>query len=248
MRLMAITAAGLTLIAIAGCGSSSSSPKSGSHAGSLPRGSEPVKLDPAEFTTRIDNPYLPMAVGSKWTYREVEGGVVQRVVVTVTPRTKRIANGVRARVVHDRVTAHGKVKEDTFDWYAQDRAGNVWYLGEDTTEYAKGKPPSTAGSFEASVHGAQAGVAMPAHPRPGLSYRQEYLKGQAEDRGRVLSVDSRTRVPFGSFKHVLLTEDSTPLEPSATEHKYYARNVGSVLELAVSGDARAELVSFERGR
>ena len=205
-------------------------------------------LGPGDFSTRIDNPYLPMAVGNRWTYREVEGGVVQRVVVTVTPRTKLISNGVRARVVHDRVTVHGKIKEDTFDWYAQDRAGNVWYLGEDTTEYAKGKPPSKAGSFEAGVRGAQAGVAMPAHPRPGMSYRQEYLKGEAEDRGRVLSVDARARVPFGSFANVLKTEDSTPLEPTATERKYYARNVGSVLEVGVSTKARAELVAFERRR
>jgi hypothetical protein len=245
MRLMTIPAVVLALLAAAGCGSGSGSGKAG---GSLPKGSEPVKLDPADFTTRIDNPYLPMAIGTRWTYREVEGGVSQRIVVTVTPRTKRIANGVLARVVHDRVTVRGKVKENTFDWYAQDRAGNVWYLGEHTTEYATGKPPSTAGSFEAGVRGAQAGVAMPAHPKPGLSYRQEYLKGQAEDRGRVLSVERRMRVPFGSVKHVLLTEDSTPLEPNATERKYYARNVGSLLEVAVSGKARAELVSFERGR
>jgi hypothetical protein len=237
------TAAALALLTGAGCGSKQD-PGDG---GSLPKGGEPVRLDPAEFTTRIDNPFLPLAVGNRWVYREVEGGVRQRVVVTVTPRTKLIANGVRARVVHDRVTANGRLKEDTFDWYAQDRAGNVWYLGEDTTEYAKGKPPSKAGSFEAGVRGAQAGVAMPARPRPGLAYRQEYLKGEAQDRGRVLSVDSRARVPFGSFDHVLLTEDSTPLEPDATEHKYYARGVGSVLEVAVSGDARAELVSFRRG-
>jgi hypothetical protein len=231
------------LLAAAGCGSK----KQESSSPSLPKGGEAVKLDPASFTTRIDNPYLPMAVGNKWTYREVEGGVVQRVVVTVLPKTKLIANGVRARVVHDQVTAHGKVKEDTHDWYAQDKAGNVWYLGEDTTEYAKGRPPSTAGSFEAGVRGAQPGVAMPAHPRPRLSYRQEYLKGEAEDRGRVLSVDRKVTVPFGSFDHALLTEDSTPLEPDATERKYYVRNIGSVLELAVSGDARAQLVSFQKG-
>ena len=83
-----------------------------------------MKLDPADFSTRIDNPYLPFAVGNKWVYREVEDGVVQKIVVTATPKTKLIANGVRARVVHDKVTAGGKVKEDTFDWYAQDRAGN----------------------------------------------------------------------------------------------------------------------------
>jgi hypothetical protein len=242
MRLTATNTTGLALLALGACGSDSKKETSG-----LPKGSERVKLDPADFTTRIDNPYLPFAVGNRWVYREVEDGVVQRVVVTVTAKTKLIANGVRARVVHDQVTAHGRVKEDTFDWYAQDRDGNVWYLGEDTTEFPKGEPPSKAGSFEAGVKGAQAGVAMPAHPMRGLSYRQEYLKGQAEDRGRVLSVNAKTKVPYGSFEHLLLTEDSTPLEPDATERKYYARGVGSILELAVSGKARAELVSFEQG-
>jgi hypothetical protein len=228
-------------LAVAACG------EGGGPKPELPQGSEVVKLNPADFTTNIDNPYWPMAVGSKWTYREVEEGKVHRVVVTVTPKTKPIANGVRARVVHDVVTAEGKVKEDTFDWYAQDRAGNVWYLGEDTTEYPKGKPPSKAGSFEAGVKGAQAGVVMPAHLRPGMAYRQEYLKGEAEDRGKVLSVEKRADVPFGSFGHVLLTEDSTPLEPDATEHKYYAMRVGPVMEVALAGDSRTELLSFDKG-
>jgi hypothetical protein len=246
MRLMAIVTVGLALSPLAGCGGSSSN-ESTRDRGSLPRAGEPVKLDPADFSTRIDNPYWPMAVGNKWTYREVEEGKVHRVVVTATPKTKRIANGVRARVVHDVVTAGRKVKEDTFDWYAQDRDGNIWYLGEDTTEYPKGKPPSNAGSFEAGVKGAQAGVVMPAHPRPGMAYRQEYLKGEAEDRGKVLSIEKKATVPFGSFDDVLLTEDSTPLEPDATEHKYYAKQVGPVMEVALAGDSRTELVTFEKG-
>jgi hypothetical protein len=228
-------------LAVAACGNG------GGSKSELPRGSEEVKLNPADFTTNIDNPYWAMAVGNKWTYREVEEGKVHRVVVTVTPKTKRIADGVRARVVHDVVTAGAKVKEDTFDWYAQDRDGNIWYLGEDTTEYPKGKPPSKAGSFEAGVKGAQAGVVMPAHPRPGMAYRQEYLKGEAEDRGKVLSIEKKAAVPFGSFDHVLLTEDSTPLEPDATEHKYYAKQVGPVMEVALAGDSRTELVNFQKG-
>jgi hypothetical protein len=244
MRRTAAITAGLALLALSACGSDNSSkPKTAA----LPQGGEKVKLDPADFSTSIDNPYLPFAVGSKWVYREVEDGVVQRVVVTATSKTKLIANGVRARVVHDQVTANGRVTEDTFDWYAQDKEGNVWYLGEDTTEFPKGKKPSKAGSFEAGVHGAQAGVVMPAHPKPGLSYRQEYLKGEAEDEGKILKLDAKTKVPYGSYDHLLETEDSTPLEPDATEHKYYARGIGSILELAVAGNARAELVSYVKG-
>jgi hypothetical protein len=229
--LLALAAAGL------GCGSSAA------ESATTSTGSP----DPAEFTTRIDNPYWPMSPGSRWISREREGGHVFRVSVTVTSKTKVVASGVRARVVHDIVTENGRVAENTYDWYAQDRAGNVWYLGEDTKAYEPGKPVSRAGSWEAGVDGAQAGIAMPAHPRVGMSYRQEYYKGKAEDRGRVLSLDRRATVPFGTFKHLLETRDYTRLEPDATEHKFYAKGVGPILTLAVHGGGREELVSFRRG-
>jgi hypothetical protein len=217
---------------------------------SLPRGSEPVTLDPADFTTRIDNPFWPMRPGSRWVYRETApDGTRQRVVVTVTRRTRLIANGVTARVVHDVVTEGGEPVEVTDDWYAQDRAGNVWYLGEDTKEYEDGRVVSTAGSFEAGVDGAQAGVVMPARPRVGLRYRQEYLAGQAEDRAEVFSLSEQVEVPFGHFRRVLATRELNPLEPRVLEYKLYARGVGPVLALGISGgDDREELVSFRRGR
>jgi hypothetical protein len=168
--------------------------------------------------------------------------------VKVTHRTRLIANGVTARVVRDTATEHGKVIEDTFDWYAQDRRGNVWYLGEDTREYEHGEVVSTKGSWEAGVNGARGGLVMPAHPRPGMQYRQEYLAGEAEDSARVLSVDDQAEVPFGHFKHVLLTKEWNPLEPKVLEYKLYARGVGPVLALTVSGGGdREELVSFHRG-
>jgi hypothetical protein len=199
------------------------------------------------FTTRIDNPYWPMTPGSRWISREREAGHTYRVVVTVTGRTKVVTSGVRARVVHDIVTERGSKVEDTYDWYAQDRAGNVWYLGEDTKAYEPGKPVSTAGSWEAGVHGAKAGIAMPAHPRVGMDYRQEYYRGHAEDRGRVLRLDGRATVAFGSFPRLLETRDYTRLEPDATEHKFYARGIGPVLTTAVHGGGREELVSYRRG-
>ena len=130
------------------------------------------------FTTRIDNPYWPMAPGSRWISREREEGHVFRVSVTVTRRTKVVASGVRARVVHDIVTEKGRVVENTYDWYAQDRAGNVWYLGEDTKAYEPGKPVSTAGSWEDGVDGARRGIAMPAHPRVGHVLPPGVLQGQ----------------------------------------------------------------------
>ena len=217
--------------------------------GELPRGSEPVRIDPDAFSTRIDNSYLPMRPGSRWVYRETHAGEpAQRVVVKVTKRTKLIANGVRARVVRDTVTQNGALVEDTFDWYAQDRRGNVWYLGEATKEYEKGKVVSTAGSWEAGVNGAQPGVVMPGRPRVGLQYRQEYLKGEAEDSARVLSLDDQAEVPAGHFKRVLSTKDWNPLDPKVLEYKLYARGVGLVLAVDVSGGTgREELVRHSRG-
>jgi hypothetical protein len=213
--------------------------------GPLPQGSEPVKLDPAAFTSRIDNPYWPMAVGSRWVYVETDGkGSTQRSVVSVLGRTKRIL-GIDARVVHDVVTEDGKLVENTYDWYAQDRHGNVWYLGEDTKEYENGKLSSTKGSWQAGIDGGQPGIVMPARPKVGMAYRQEYYKGEAEDRANVLSLDEKVTVPRGFFTRVLMTRDFTPLQPRLVEHKFYARGLGPVLTLTVSGGSdRAELVRF----
>ena len=207
-------------------------------------------LAPADFTTRIDNPYMPMRPGSSWAYRETEaGGTAQRVVVKVTRRTKRIASGIVARVVRDTVTERGRLVEVTFDWFAQDRAGNVWYLGEDTTEYEDGRPVSKAGSWEAGVDGARAGIVMLARPRPGRGYRQENAPGEAEDRARVLSLDDQAEVPAGHYEHLLTTKDWNPLEPRMLEYKLYARGVGLVLALQVSGGSgREELLRYEPGR
>jgi hypothetical protein len=217
----------------------------------LPQGSEPVHLNPADFTTKIDNPFWPMRPGTRWVYRETDPeGTRQKVVVTVTNKTKKIANGITARVVRDVVTEDRKPVEVTDDWYAQDKAGNVWYLGEATTEYENGKPTTTAGSFEAGVDGAQPGIIMPAKPRPGLRYRQEYYKGEAEDKAQVMSLRQQVEVPFGHFGpgRVLMTRDLNPLKPKILEFKFFAREIGPVLAVGVSGGSdREELVSFKRG-
>jgi hypothetical protein len=218
----------------------------------LPQGSEPVHLNPADFTTRIDNPYWPMRPGTRWVYRETDpAGARQRVVVTVSQETRLIANGITARVVHDVVTERGTPVEVTDDWYAQDRSGNIWYLGEHTTEYQNGKPSTTHGSFEAGVDGAQPGVIMPAKPNAGQRYRQEYYRGQAEDKAQVLSVREQAEVPFGHFRpgRVVMTRDLNPLKPKMLEYKFFARGVGPVLAIGVSGGSdREELVSFQRGK
>lgn len=243
-RCSLVAAALLALLFFAACGGDGGGEGESAAATSLPQGAEPVDLDPADFSVEIDNPYWPMRPGTRWVYRESDGeGGVQRVVVTVTGKTRRIANGIEARVIHDVVTEGGEPVEITDDWYAQDSSGNVWYLGERTAEHRNGAVVSRAGSWEAGVDGAQPGVIMPAEPRPGLAYRQEYYAGEAEDRAKVLSLAEQAEVPFGHFSDVLLTKDLVPLEPNVLEYKLYAPGVGPVLTLDVSGAAgREELI------
>jgi hypothetical protein len=242
-RTVALAATFATL-ALGGCGSDGDDPAAGASGEedrtSLPQGSEPVTLKPSDFTTEIENPYFPLAPGSKWVYREG----TQRVEITVTNDTKKI-EGITTRVVRDVVTEDGKLVENTRDWYAQDSDGNVWYMGEATTEYENGKPKTTEGSWEAGVDGAEPGIIMPADPRPGLSYRQEYYKGHAEDRAKVITLNAKVKVPFGRFDDVVETEDTAPLGKATVEHKYYARGTGLVLAVG-SGGEREELVSFDR--
>ena len=246
----ALAGIAILLPALAGCGSSGgdeSTAAAQSGTNTFPQASEPANLNPADFTTQVDNAYFPLPVGARWVVRVTDPeGLEQRQVITVTDQTKRIANGVEARVVHDVVHEGGKPVEVTDDWYAQDSEGNVWYFGEDTVSYESGKA-DRSGSFEAGVNGGDAGVIMLAHPEVGMTYREEYYAGHAEDRSKVLSLDEQAEVPFGHFTDVLLTKDYTPLEPDVLEYKLYAKGIGQVLAQTVSGGSeREELVSYTK--
>jgi hypothetical protein len=249
-------AAALALAACGGGGDGSSSTTSSSSGGGEsalpPPGGEPANLNPADFTTEITNPYWPMKPGDKWVYRETdpEGKVVQDV-VTVTNDTKAIANGIEARVLRDVVSDHGEPVEVTDDWYAQDKAGNVWYLGEDTAEYKNGKVATREGSFEASVDGAQPGVIMPGTPSVGQEYRQEFYEGHAEDSAKIVALGESVSVPFGQFTDTVKTEDTSPLDqPPAVENKFYVRGIGPVQTLGISGSeagSSENLISYTPG-
>jgi hypothetical protein len=245
---VAVTAALLPALLIACGGGSDKSSTAQSGTNTLPQSNEPANLNPADFTTQIDNPYFPLPVGGQWQVRVTnQEGAVQHQVITVTDKTKQMADGVTARVVHDVVSEHGKPVEITEDWYAQDKEGNVWYFGEDTAEILPNGKRDTSGSFEAGRNGADAGVAMLAHPTPGQTYREEYYVGHAEDRTRVLALDQQAEVPFGHFRNVILTEDYTPVEPNVLELKMYAPGIGQVLAQTVSGGSeREELISFSK--
>lgn len=225
------------VVLVAGCGGDDAA---------LPTGGEDVSLDPAEFTTEIDNPFWPMAPGTRWVYRETDSeGAEQRIVVTVTHETREVL-GIETVVVHDLVTEGGVPVEDTYDWYAQDADGSVWYFGEDTKEYEDGMVVSTAGSWEAGVDGAQPGVVVPATPEVGLTYRQEYYAGEAEDAATVLSLDEQAEAPAGTFEGVLMTKDYTPLDRQILEYKFYGRGVGPIVVLGVSGGiGREELLEVD---
>ena len=212
----------------------------------LPQGAEPFELDPTHFTTNIDNPYWPMQPGTRWTYREIDtDGTELQGVVVVTTQTKTMANGIAARVVRDTLTRGGEIIEDTIDWYAQDSFGNVWYVGEDTAEFEGGAIASTAGSWQAGVDGALPGVIVPADPQPGLAYRQEYYAGQAEDNGAVVSLDETADVPYGHFDTLMMTADTSGIEPNVVEHKFYAKGVGPILTIDVGTAGREELLTVD---
>src|SRR5262245_33135513 len=172
----------------------------------------PTLPNPNQFGNPIDNRYLPWVAGTTFVYAGTEEGQSQHDTVTVTTDPKAIL-GVNVTVVRDTVTdSKGNLLEDTFDWYAQDTAGNVWYFGEDTKEYKNGKVVSTEGSWEAGQNGAHAGIIMLAHPHVGTTYGQECAPGVAEDRARIFQVGASVTVPFGAFTDVLVTEEFSLLE------------------------------------
>jgi hypothetical protein len=198
-------------------------------------------VDPAMFVDGVDNPFFPMVRGATFTFDGAE-----HVVVRVLPETKDIL-GVQATVVRDQVFADGELAEDTIDWYAQDRQGNVWYFGEQTAEYENGAVTSTAGSWEAGVDGAQPGIVMLADPQAGDRYRQEFYRGEAEDLAEVTAVTGSVSVPAGTWSgsEVLVTEEWTPLEPDVRERKTYVRGVGVVaIKTSKGGTDRTRLTTY----
>jgi hypothetical protein len=193
----------------------------------------------SSFSAHVTNPWFPLEPGTRWVYTGVKDGKRSRDVVIATHATKTIA-GVRCVAVHDLLYLRGRLEERTTDWYSQDSKGNVWYFGENTAELDRhGQVTSTEGTWQTGVHGAKAGIFMPANPRVGQTGRQEFLKGHAEDHFKVVAI-------FGN--KMLLTQEWTPLEPGVLDHKFYVRGVGTVLEQTEKGgDERNELVSVTRG-
>ena len=201
---------------------------------------DPV-IDPSNFTTTIDNPYFPLLPGTTFTYLTPNGAI--RDVFAVTHDT-RVINGVTCVQVHDSVYTNDELTEDTLDFFAQDREGNVWYFGENTAEFEDGLLATIDGSFLAGVNNDKPGIIMKAHPAVGDFYRQEFSLGNAEDYGETLDLNSNVVVPYGHFNHCLKSQETTPLEPDALEDKYYAPGVGNVLTVDLVTGERDELVTI----
>jgi len=199
---------------------------------------------PGNFVGVISNRYNPLIPGTVFHYRSQTPDGVETSEVRVTRNTKKIL-GVTATVTHDRVFLDGELTEDTFDWFAQDAQGNLWYLGEDSKEIENGQVVSTEGSWEAGVNGAQPGIIMLAQPRTGDAYRQEFALDVAEDNAKVLGLKASVDVPYGSFNGCLQTMEWTPLDRGAREHKFYCSGVGLVLTVQPKGGhIRDELMSI----
>ena len=204
-------------------------------------------IDPANFVDVIDNPYLPYAIGSRWVYEGQSEGEVERIEVEVLGDTREVL-GITATVVRDTVYVDGEMVEDTYDWFAQDADGNVWYLGEDTREFEDGVAVNAAGAWEAGIDGALPGIVMPADPQVGDAFRQEFYPGEAEDMGEITEVGVARSIGLGDFDDVVVMTHWTPLEPDVVEEKWYARGVGTIYEEAVAGgDELVELIEFTPG-
>ena len=200
-------------------------------------------LDPANFVTVIDNPYFPLPVGRKLVYTGIKEGQTQTDTVTVTDQTKVIL-GISTTVVNDVATHDGTILEKTFDYYAQDKQGNVWYLGEDTSAFLPNGKADTSGSFQAGVDGAQPGIIMRASPQIPDAYRQECYAGEAEDTAWVVATTGLVRVPYGNVRNVLTTLEATQIEPGAYDQKVYGPGIGIVTEQSLTGPNEvARLVS-----
>ncbi len=238
----AVAIVGIAL-AVGACGSSgnettSAAPASVSSLAPV-HGTYAPKIDPSNFVKTIDNRWFPLIPGTGFHYAGVaeNGHTKQYDDMVVTNRTKTIL-GVKATVVRDIVSnSSGRAVERTFDWYAQDKQGNVWYMGEDTRELEHGKMVEQPDAWEAGVDGAQPGIIMPGNPQKGDQYRQEYYPKYALDQARVLGRGGPVKVPQGSYKHTLVTSETSPkIDPGIDEHKWYVAGVGDIKEHTVKGD------------
>jgi hypothetical protein len=245
--LTALTAAGIAVVANSVPAAAAPASDSGCQLPAYsPGASYHPTYDGEDFTANVDNPFFPLEVGTTWNYTGTKDGkqAVNRVWSSAATRT---IDGVPTRVVQDRLYLDGRLAERTADYYTQDRCGNVWYFGEETTALASdGTLSDTAGSWLAGKDGAQPGLYMLASSHVGQKFRQEWYRGEAQDVFRVVDLAAPITVSAGAYARSLRTDEFTSLEPDVLDNKYYIAGIGQVLELAVKGPTeRLELVSVQ---
>jgi hypothetical protein len=203
-------------------------------------------INPANFntSTKINNPFFPLKPGTTFIYEGQTAQGFNHTEFAVSHNT-RVIRGITCVEIHDSVFLDKKLSEDTLDWFAQDKDGNVWYFGENTHELVGGLITTINGTFMAGVDGAKQGIIMEAHPAVGDFYRQESDLGNAEDFAEVTSLTASVTVPFGSFNNCLKTQETTPLEPSLLEDKFYCSGVGNLLTVDKVTGERVELVQIK---
>ena len=192
----------------------------------------------AEWVEGVDNPWFPLPVGATWEYEAaLDDGTTESIHIEVLADPKNV-NGVAATAVYDIGSVDGVTAEETWDWYAQDSGGNVWYLGEDTCEWEAGACARRMGTWEWGVDGAVPGWIMQADPtEDGQPYFQEYLDGTAEDVGEVLAIGESITVTAGDYSDCVRTADTSHLDATLDEEKTYCAGVGNVFVAEPGGDA-----------
>ncbi len=202
-----------------------------------------ASFHPSDFTPHITNKYFTLIPGTTYVYQGTEG---ERIEVFVTNQTRAVM-GIITRVVWDREWKNNELVEDTPDWFAQDKDGNVWYFGEDTKELENGIVVTTKGSWEAGIAGALPGIIMKGNPKVGDIYRQEYFKGEAEDIAQVTALGVQLNTSLGFFSDCLETREWTPLEKGSFERKYYCPQVRTlVYEMDESSGDGAQLIETKQ--
>jgi len=203
---------------------------------------DPV-INPANFVQGVNNPYFPLPPGRTLVYegKTVDGFEHDEFIIT---RKTKVIQGVTCVQVRDLVYLDGVLAEDTLDWFAQDKDGNVWYFGENTGELVDGRFVTLDGTFTAGVNRDKPGIIMEAHPQIGDFYRQEFSLDNAEDFAEVITLNATVKTPAGTFKNCLQTQETTPLETDLLEQKYYSTGIGNVLTVNSRNGDKVKLVKI----
>jgi len=188
-----------------------------------------ARHDPNDFSDKVDNPWFPLTPGTTLTYEGTKDGKRAVRVLAVTRKTK-VIEGAICTVVEDKLSLGGSPAERGLGYYAQDRQGNVWNLGEESQEIEHGRVVKVE-SWQAGVDGALPSLIMEAAPAIGHTFAHEYTSNNFE----IVSLSESVKVPYGSFSDALLTKEWSPEEPDVLTHKYYVHGLGEVRDVTVKG-------------